>query len=114
VKSDFYSGVGGRRYEIVVSNPPYVREGDVERLDPSVAAHEPRKALYAGPDGLRAYREILGDGRDILQPGGVLVLEISPELCEAVMQIAERERYEVLKIERDLSGMERMLVLTPR
>ena len=113
-KSDFFSGVRGRRYEIVVSNPPYVREGDVERLDPSVAAHEPPKALYAGPDGLRAYRKILGEGRDMLQPGGVLVLEISPELCEAVMQIAEREGYEAVKIERDLSGMERMIVLAPR
>jgi len=114
VKSDFFSGVRGRQYEIVVSNPPYVREGDVERLDPFVAAHEPRKALYAGSDGLRAYREILSEGGNILQPGGVLVLEISPELRKAVMQIAEREGYEVLKIERDLSGMDRMLVLTPR
>jgi release factor glutamine methyltransferase len=114
VHGDFFSGLDGRRYEIVVSNPPYVREGDVERLDPSVAAYEPHRALYAGPDGLQAYRRILVEGRNVLLPGGVLVVEISPELSERVQKLADRAGYRKLKVEKDLSGMERMIVLAPR
>jgi release factor glutamine methyltransferase len=114
VHSDFFSRIDDCRYEVVVSNPPYVREGDVEGLDPSVAAFEPHRALYAGPDGLRAYRRILAEGKNVLNPRGVLVVEISPELSGTVQELAEREGYTKLKIERDLSGMERMMVLTPR
>jgi release factor glutamine methyltransferase len=114
VHGDFLSGLEERRYEIIVSNPPYVREGDVEVLDPSVAAYEPHGALYAGPDGLRAYRRILAGGKKVLVPGGVLVVEISPEVSEKVQELAEGQGYRQLKIERDLSGMERMLVLAPR
>lgn len=111
IRSDYFSTLPSGRYEIIASNPPYVREGDVERLSPEVAAYEPSAALYGGKDGLYAYRRILGNARDYLTPAGVLVLEISPEISEAVQYMAKRYGYRIEQLARDLGSHERMIVL---
>jgi release factor glutamine methyltransferase len=113
LRSDYFSSLPPTRYDVIATNPPYVREGDVKTLSPDVAAYEPGIALYGGGDGLMAYRTILRNARDFLFPGGVLVLEISPELSEAVQRMAEHYAYRMVKLSRDLGGHERMLVLAP-
>jgi release factor glutamine methyltransferase len=112
-RSDYFSSLPSQHFDIIASNPPYVREGDVERLSPEVAAHEPSVALYGGRDGLHAYRIILNNARDFLVPGGVLVLEISPEIASALQQLAGFYAYSIDRLARDLSGYERMMVLSP-
>jgi ribosomal protein L3 glutamine methyltransferase len=74
-RSDVFSGVMGRQYDMIVSNPPYVPIADVEALPPEYA-HEPALGLASGADGLNAVRAILADWRQYLTPGGILVVEV--------------------------------------
>jgi release factor glutamine methyltransferase len=110
-QSDYFSSLRSQQYELIASNPPYVREGDDETLSPEVAAYEPLSALYGGKDGLHAYRIILNNARDFLMPQGVLVLEISPEISQAVQHMAKACGYRIEQIARDLGDHVRMLVL---
>ena len=97
----------------VVSNPPYVTDG--EPLAPEIDNWEPHAALYAGPDGLSAVREIVREARGWLAPGGLLVVEIASDQGSAVAAMAEARGYERVRIERDLAGSERVLVaMRPR
>jgi ribosomal protein L3 glutamine methyltransferase len=75
VLSNVYGGVGSRRYDIVVSNPPYVSEAQMRTL-PREYRREPRLGLAAGPQGLDVVRRILAGAGRHLQPGGILVVEV--------------------------------------
>jgi len=75
VRSDLFSGLGGCRYDLIVSNPPYVKASSMRTL-PSEYRHEPRGALAGGADGLDLVRRILAEARAHLEPGGLLVCEI--------------------------------------
>jgi ribosomal protein L3 glutamine methyltransferase len=75
VKSDLFSALGGRRYDLIVSNPPYVKASSMRKLPPEYRK-EPGLALASGADGLDHTRAILARARDHLNPGGLLVVEI--------------------------------------
>ncbi|MDE0497422.1 MAG: peptide chain release factor N(5)-glutamine methyltransferase [Acidimicrobiaceae bacterium] len=96
------------RLDLVVSNPPYVADGDV--LAPEIDDWEPHEALYAGPDGLSALRAVVRDARGWLAPGGLLVLELGAPQAPPAAAMAIARGYEDVRIERDLAGSERVLV----
>jgi ribosomal protein L3 glutamine methyltransferase len=75
VRSDLYAALQDRRYDLIVSNPPYVTAPTIRRL-PAEYRHEPRRALAGGRDGLDFARTILRDAAAHLEPGGTLVLEV--------------------------------------
>ena len=75
VRSDYFSGVAGRRYDIIVSNPPYVGRNEMRAL-PSEYRHEPRLGLASGADGLDSVRAILAEARSHLEDEGILVVEV--------------------------------------
>lgn len=75
VKSDFFQALAGRRYDIIVSNPPYVGAAEYAGLPPEYA-HEPEVALRSGPDGMQAVRKLLAGALRHLTPRGVLVVEV--------------------------------------
>jgi len=75
VKSDLFSALGGSKYDLIVSNPPYVKAASMRAL-PEEYRKEPRIALASGTDGLDHTRAILAEAREHLNPGGLLVVEI--------------------------------------
>jgi ribosomal protein L3 glutamine methyltransferase len=81
VRSDFFNGLAGRRYDLIVSNPPYVNEASMAAL-PEEYRHEPRSALSSGVDGLDAIRTILCDAASHLNENGILVAEIGHNRAE--------------------------------
>jgi ribosomal protein L3 glutamine methyltransferase len=74
-QSDLFRELAGRRYDVILSNPPYVTDASMARL-PAEYRHEPRMALAAGADGLDAVRRIVSESRSHLKPRGILVVEV--------------------------------------
>ena len=92
------------RFELIVSNPPYVAEGD-----PHLAAlkHEPLQALTSGPDGLDDIRQIIAQAPDCLNPGGWLLLEHGWDQAAAVQALLREAGLVQVQSRRDLGGIER-------
>jgi release factor glutamine methyltransferase len=100
----------GDRFDLIVSNPPYVGSGELDGLEPEVRAFEPAIALSAGPDGLAAYRSLIPDCARLLEPHGALVLEIGQGQGDAVAGILAAHGFRVAERRPDLAGIERCLV----
>jgi release factor glutamine methyltransferase len=99
----------GMAFDVIVSNPPYVAEGS-PHLEPIVAAHEPARALLAGPDGLSALRRIAETVPSRLRPGGTLVLEIGFDQGQAVRSLLDGGGLVGIEVVRDASGHDRIVV----
>jgi release factor glutamine methyltransferase len=97
-------------FDLIVSNPPYIANDEVERLQPDVRDFEPHLALVAGPDGLGAYRELLPEARKRLHPGSALLLEIGQGQGRAVTALARASHIEITATRCDLAGIERCLI----
>jgi release factor glutamine methyltransferase len=99
----------GERFDVIVSNPPYVAESDRGGLAAEVVAHEPGTALFAGADGLAVIGRLIAGAADRLRPGGLLALEMGATQGPAVLALlAESGRYVDPRVERDLAGRERI------
>ena len=110
VASDWASALRGR-FDLIVSNPPYIPSGDIAGLDPEVRAHDPPAALDGGSDGLSAYRVILGEADRLLSPAGVLVVEIGVRQAEDLGRLAVEAGLRVLRVSSDLGGQLRAVAL---
>ena len=107
---DWGAAVAGR-FDLVVSNPPYIPSAEIAALMPEVRDHDPRLALDGGADGLDAYRAILGGLPRLLSPGGAAVLELGIGQADAVAALAEANGLPVRDIRADLAGIPRAMVL---
>lgn len=99
------------RFDLIVSNPPYIASAVIPTLDREVREHDPRLALDGGPDGLDPYRILLGEAGRLLVPGGLLVVEIGYDQAEALKRLAAAHALEVLKVAHDLSDNPRCVAL---
>lgn len=108
VKSDLFEKIEGR-FEIIVSNPPYIRRAEIENLMPEVRDHDPRMALDGGEDGLFFYRKITERAKDYLCGGGMLFYEIGCEQGEAVSGIMRESGFREVEIVKDFSGLDRVV-----
>jgi release factor glutamine methyltransferase len=86
VACDFAAALSGP-LDLVISNPPYVRSADIARLAPEVHAHDPRRALDGGADGLDAYRALIPQASRLLAPGGALIVEVGHGQSDYVEQL---------------------------
>jgi release factor glutamine methyltransferase len=109
--ADWLDGVSGK-FDLILSNPPYLAEGEIAGLAKEVAAHDPRLALDGGPEGLEAYRRIAERARDMLTKDGRLLVEIGPGQGEDVAAIFARAGLtpERGNGRRDLAGRPRVVV----
>jgi release factor glutamine methyltransferase len=104
-------GAGLReRFDLIVSNPPYVAEAEWDRLQPEIRRFEPKAALVAGPDGLRSYRALAPDCARLLAAHGLCALEIGCGQGDAVAELLKRHGLHVIARHRDLAGIERCLL----
>ncbi len=108
---DFGAALAGG-YDLVVTNPPYIRSGDIALLDPDVRDYDPHVALDGGPDGLAAYRAIADDARRLLRPGGRLVAEIGLGQAETVAALFAVSGFAHGTVAADLAGIPRALSAT--
>ena len=108
VCSDLFEKIEGK-YEIIVSNPPYIRSGDIPGLMEEVRDHDPMMALDGGEDGLSFYREIIVSAGDYLYPGGMLFFEIGCDQAQEVAGYMNKAGYRDIAICKDLAGLDRVV-----
>ena len=109
VASDMLAGVGGRRFHLVVSNPPYVAAGEIEALEPEVRDWEPRGATVAGETGLEAIERLVAQAPAALEPGGALVLEVGAGQAAAGAALLEGAGLAGVGRDPDHAGIERIV-----
>ena len=110
VESNLFQNLGQEKYDMIVSNPPYIRRKEIESLDREVKK-EPRLALDGGEDGLDFYREIIDRGYEYLKYGGYICLEIGYDQKEEVMQIIkDKKQYIETYCKKDLYDNDRVIV----
>ncbi len=99
-----------KKYDIIVSNPPYVRDSEKELMEPNVLEHEPHLALFVkDKDPLIFYHKIAQAGRLMLKSGGMLLFEINEVFGKEVVSLLSDNNYHDVEIKKDLSGKERMV-----
>lgn len=101
------------RYDIIVSNPPYIRSDVIPTLSAEVRDHDPHLALDGGPDGLSAYREIANHAQNYLLPDGIVVLETGFDQHDAVIALFGDQSFELMERLQDLNGQDRGLIFKP-
>ena len=110
VESNLFQNLGQEKYDMIVSNPPYIRRKEIETLDKEVRK-EPKIALDGGEDGLDFYREIIDRGYEYLKYGGYICLEIGYDQKEEVMQIIkDKKQYTETYCKKDLYDNDRVIV----
>jgi release factor glutamine methyltransferase len=104
-------GLDQTKFDLIVSNPPYISDAEFEKLDKNVKEYEPRGALYGGTDGLDIYRRIISDVGDFLKPDGALMLEIGFAQGQSVRSLLEATGlFGNIRIEKDLSKNDRVVI----
>lgn len=108
LQSDLFEKVEGK-FEIIVSNPPYIASAEVEKLMPEVRDHEPRMALDGTEDGLLFYRRIIKEAGKHLVSSGMLFFEIGYDQGQAVSQLMRTEGYREVQVVQDYAGLDRVV-----
>lgn len=97
------------RYDIIVSNPPYIRREEIDTLMPEVRDYEPRQALDGGEDGLDFYRRIVAESPAYLNGGGRLYLEIGCDQGDAVQELLLQQGFREVNVVQDYGGLDRVV-----
>lgn len=109
LKGDVLESDGsGDKYDLIISNPPYIKEKDMKTLQPEVKA-EPTEALYGGEDGLDFYRAIVKNYKLSLTSGGSICFEVGFDEAESVKEIINKAGFNDIAVKKDLSGIDRVV-----
>ena len=98
------------KFEIIVSNPPYIASAEVEKLMPEVRDHEPRLALDGDMDGLKFYKAIIENAESYLNEKGYILFEIGNHQAYDVQQLLVDRRFEEIRVVKDLAGNDRVVI----
>lgn len=107
--NDLFAGID-ERFDIIVSNPPYIPSACLPGLMPEVQNHDPALALDGGADGLDFYRRIIAGAKDHLKPGGLIALELGIGQSEAVKALLQTAGFVQTRVLPDLAGIPRVLL----
>jgi release factor glutamine methyltransferase len=97
------------KYDLIVSNPPYIKNADLKYLDKNVIGFEPRLALDGGLDGLSVIQKVIEKSSKLIKKNGILVLEMAFDQKDKVMKILKKEGFYVKKIIKDLANKDRCI-----
>lgn len=112
IKSNLFENIN-KKYEMIVSNPPYIKTEDIEHLQKEVK-NEPQKALDGGASGLDFYDKILKKAKDYLTSDGVILFEIGFDQAQDVMDLMKKYNYKKIKKIKDLSNNDRVVLAERR
>jgi release factor glutamine methyltransferase len=101
---------GEMRFDLLLSNPPYIPTAEIETLAPEVREHEPRSALDGGVDGLNCYRTLAECGRPLLKPAGRIMVECGDGQAEPVRRLLEKQNWIVEAIVQDYTQRPRIVI----
>ena len=107
-EADLLEGLQKNAFDFVVSNPPYVGESEEDSVQLEVRKFEPRNAVFAGPKGTEVIERLIPQARDVLKPGGVLVMEISGTIALQVRGMLSG--WQEIQIANDLQGVQRVVI----
>ncbi|SES90977.1 peptide chain release factor N(5)-glutamine methyltransferase [Oceanicella actignis] len=111
VQGDWFAPLGDERFDLIVSNPPYIPADEMDALAPEVRLHEPAAALSPGGDGLDAYRALAAGLAAHLAPGGRALFEFGAGQEEAVRAIFAAQGFGAARLHRDMDGRARVIEL---
>ena len=109
IHSDLFEKIEGK-YDVIISNPPYIATKEIEALEPEVRIHEPMMALDGMEDGLFFYRKIVSASKEFLNPDGWLFFEIGYNQGEAVSDMMIEAGYSGVQVIKDLAGLDRVVI----
>lgn len=110
LQSDLFKGLKkNRKYDIIISNPPYIKSGDIEKLDVEVKKYDPRIALDGGQDGLEFYRNIIKDAPKHLNKKGWIFFEVGLGQAQQVKELLEEDGFDDIGIVKDYNKIERIV-----
>lgn len=108
VKSDLFDALAGERFDVIVSNPPYIPAGEIPALQREVQS-EPCLALDGGADGLHFYRAMTSCAGEYLEPGGMLLFEVGHDQAKVVLSLMQGNGFVRTGTKKDLNGIERVV-----
>jgi len=109
MEGDLAAGSRGR-FDLIVSNPPYVKAADFHELEIQVRLNEPKSALIGGTDGLDFYRAIFSLAPKFLKDTGAVAVEFGAGQCEQIKEITSKNGFDVIEVRKDLAGLDRTLL----
>lgn len=109
IKSDMFKNIM-EKYDIIVSNPPYIRPDVIKTLEPEVREHDPMLALDGGEDGLMFYRILAEEGKKHLARSGRIFMEIGYDQGKAIKEIFENEGFKEVVVKKDLCENDRVVI----
>ena len=108
IQSDLFEQIS-ERFDLIVSNPPYIRTGVIEELQEEVRLHDPWIALDGKKDGLYFYRRIIAESTGYIRDNGALMFEIGHDQAEDVVRLMEEAGYTQIRVKKDLAGLDRVV-----
>lgn len=108
ILSDLFENVS-ETYDMILSNPPYIRTAEIEKLQDEVKLHDPFSALDGKEDGLYFYRKIVTDAKQFLKTGGILAFEIGYDQGKEVSDLMKEAGYDKVFVKKDLAGLDRIV-----
>jgi len=109
LESNLFEAFTPVRFDLIVSNPPYIGRRDAESLPREVRDHEPPAALFAGKEGYELYGELVTQSHEFLKPGGLLVLELGYNCLSAVQPLLDPSHWTNVAVTNDLASIPRGL-----
>ncbi|MCC0648592.1 peptide chain release factor N(5)-glutamine methyltransferase [Clostridioides sp. ZZV15-6598] len=112
IKSDLFTALNDSdiKFDLIVSNPPYIKKRDIETLHIQVKDYEPYNALEGGEDGLDFYRKITEQGKKYLNECGILAYEVGHNQAEDVINIMKSNGYKQIYTKKDIQGIDRVVI----